>query len=316
MQFAVDDARIYWISTTPNANVKSRVRSCQKSDCPSTVVTYDEGDDIEPGDADHDSLAVGGGNVAWTTGSNSRAAIPTVTILVCPSTGCVGAPTVVASNVTLASLAIDETHAYWTSISDTAVLRRSLTGAGAPEALALNENGGAQLRLGETHAYWIGSPRKINGSVKRVLKQGGAPPEVVVTEQNQAAWLALDSTSFYWANSYLLGTISRCPLSGCVDAPAVIVGDQNRPSPIVTDGKSIFWMAVVDVTEPTSVRAAVMRCPVDGCASQMDTLAVHTVPNTGASMAIDESDVYWLVRRSVSSERGWTVQSTIYRHPK
>jgi hypothetical protein len=84
----------------------------------------------------------------------------------------------------------------------------------------------------------------------------------------------------------------------------------------VTDGKSIFWTAVVDVPTPDTVRAAVMRCPIDDCAAQTETLAVHTVPSTGTTMAVDATDVYWLAPQGVFSDGGYFVRSTIYRHPK
>ena len=317
-QFAVDDERIYWISTAWHPDTTSRVRSCRKVDCPSTGVTYDEGDDIATGDPQHDALVVGGGRVAWTVSTGNDRFVSTVAILVCPSSGCAGAPTVVASNVAVTSLAIDETHVYWSSTLDTAVLRRSLTGSGTIEAIALNEISATQLRVGENHVYWISSPSAFgaNASVKRVLKQGGAPVEVMVKEQNQGSWLALDSSFFYWANSYLLGTISRCPLSGCADAPTLIIGDQNHPGPLLTDGKSIFWTAVVDVPYPKSELGAVVQCPIDGCASQVDTFAVQTFPEGGPLMAVDQSDVYWLGQGSVPSEGGLSSQSTIYRHSK
>ena len=322
IRIAVDDLRIYWMSMVPTpTSPVSRVRSCQKVDCPSTIVTYESTFDATLSSLlqeENNALAVGGSNVAWTQPIRLPIRVdPTVTILSCPSAGCGEAPTVIASNVALTALAIDETHAYWTSHQDTAILRRSLTGTGTTEAIALNETEFGQLRVNDTHAYWISPLGRPNGVVKRVVKQGGQPVETLVTEQNQPSALALDSDFFYWSNSYSVGTISRCPLTGCAGAPTVIVVDQDRPSPIVTDGKSIFWTKVADAPSPNVMRVAVMRCPIDGCASGMETLATQTLPQMGMSMAIDDSDVYWVVPRYRPGDGGGRQAiSTIYRHPK
>lgn len=318
-QIAVDERRIYWMTTSTGDRPLPRVRSCEKDDCTSTIVTYEWtiGAVLNAGAAENYALAVGGNHVAWTHPGAATREFPTFSILTCPSEGCRGAPTAVASDVQISALAIDETHVYWASSRDTAILRRDLTGTGRTEVLALNETGGGQLRVDRTSAYWISSLGKPNAMVKRVVKQGGEVVQTLVAEQNQAAALAIDSDFFYWANAYSVGTISRCPLTGCVEAPTQVIGKQNRPRDLVTDGKTIFWTKVDDQPSASQMRLAVMRCPLDDCASGVESLAMQTLPEVGVAMAVDDRDVYWVAPRYLAREgAGLRELSTIYRHPK
>jgi len=352
MRVAVDDTRVYWLSIL--WDFRARVRSCLKADCRSTIVTYDEsasGTPVSPSSAQY-LLAVGGDNVYWT-----HPAVSGVSILSCPSDGCDGAPKRIADKVDVRSMAVDETHLYWASWLDTAILRRPLTASGGTEAIALNQPYPGQIRVGATHAYWVSF-----GTVRRVAKQGGRAEELAgnVSEDLEPPF-ALDSDFFYWANSGSPGTsvggggagggtggadggtggagaatggvggatggrggggvpsstsISRCPLTGCGDAPAVIIGEQDGVSGLVTDGTSIFWVNFrPDSNQLDDQQGAVMRCPIDGCASQKETLAVQTFDRTGLSMAVDSSDVYW-VAQGAPSTLGIYPHATIYRHPK
>jgi hypothetical protein len=322
MSIAVDEARVYWLSALPNGwsedrgPVYARIRSCLKSGCPSSIVTYTsltfdwKGTGFARG---YDGLTVRGGNVYWAEfnpGTN-------LAIVSCPSTGCVGLPKVIASDVDLSSMTVDETHVYWTSRGDTAVLRLPLTGSGTPQAIALNEASPDRIVVSETHAYWIANAGQANAAIKRVPKQGGEPAVTLVAEQNQASSLAIDSGFFYWANSYSVGSISRCPLSGCVDGSSVLIADQTRPSALVADGSSIFWIAALEGYAQNQTRGAVQRCAVDACGTSLQTLALQIFAPGGMSTAVDPSDVYWVAQGPTEpSGIGFYPRATIYRHRK
>jgi hypothetical protein len=139
----------------------------------------------------------------------------------------------------------------------------------------------------------------------------------LIAGQNRAASLAVDSEYFYWANSYSIGTISRCPLQGCVGAPTVLIAGQARPGDLVVDGRSMAWMNVdgdyVGV-EGSASRAKVMRCPVDGCEVGMHTLADQI---GGTSMIGDSSHLCWIALGPLGPFPYTDFpQATIYRHPK
>jgi hypothetical protein len=323
MKIAVDDQRIYWYSALPRSwgeakpIVYARVRSCLKSDCPSTITTYDSTTfdwNVPRIPGDYYGLSAAGDSVYWVRGADASVGM---SILSCPSAGCVGAPRVIASSVRLSSMAVDESHVYWTSWDDTAVLRLPLAGGGTPQAIALNTTAADQIALSGSHVYWIEQAGQANASIKRVPKDGSAPATILAAGQNHAATLAVDSDFAYWGNSFSVGSLARCPLTGCTADPTVLIANQNLPRALVVDGKSIFWMTVIGTFQIDEMRAAVMRCPVDGCEAAAETLAVQLFSEQGMSMAVDVSHVYWVAQGLVDPVGdGFFPHATIYRHMK
>ena len=318
MRIAVDDTRVYWLSILQNPQ-RARIRSCQKNDCRSTIMTYDESPPIfprAPGEspgAEYYSLAVAANHVYWT-----RPAVAGLTILSCPSGGCDGAPTVVDDKIPLTAMVVDETHLYWTSNQDTAIYRRPLSDMGRTEAIALNQPNIGEVQVDATHAYWFCT--EAGGAymaIRRVNKQGGGRPEILAT--NVAAW-TLDATSLFWGPGPI-GSISRCPLSGCSEAPTVLIGDRGwSPGAIVSDGTSIFWITFA-LDSQDEGRGTVMRCPIDDCGSRKEALAsltFHSDPRYRTSMVADDSHVYWIAQGEPDYRGGplFYPRATIYRHAK
>jgi hypothetical protein len=319
-KIAVDGARVYWAETTcfgcySSAAVHPIVRSCLKRDCRSTITTYQPATFNPyiglPYGARLVLVAVGD-NVYWSQQSDIAGS---QSIRTCPSTGCVGAPRVIASSVDFNSMAVDESHVYWTSRQDSAVFRLPLSGTGLPEAIALNETNPDQVMVSGKHVYWIERAKEANSTIKRVSKQGGEPAVALAKAQNQAIALSVDSDFVYWATSYSLGGIFRCPLSGCTTEPQVIAANQQWIGALAVDEKSIFWIGRFDNLQTGEPRAAVMRCPIDGCDSAMETLAVQIFSEHGMSMATDRTDLYW-VAQGLTEPRfmGPFAHATIYRH--
>jgi len=137
--------------------------------------------------------------------------------------------------------------------------------------------------------------------------------------QNQATALSVDAEFVYWANSYSLGSILRCPLSGCTTGPEVLVANQPWIQALAKDGKSIFWISNVGEGTGTQKEAAVMRCPIDGCASSSETLAVQTFSALNAAqgtpMASDGTDLYWVTKGRPDGMLRFP-HATIYRYTK
>src|SRR5207342_649624 len=92
LRIAVDDRRIYWYSALPNGwseaqpKVYARVRSCLKSDCTSTMTTY-ESITFDWNNAHtpraYYALTVAGDNVYWVRDNGDS----WLSILTCPSAG-------------------------------------------------------------------------------------------------------------------------------------------------------------------------------------------------------------------------------------
>jgi hypothetical protein len=223
--------------------------------------------------------------------------------------------------VDLDSLAMDETHVYWTSSEDTAVFRFPLSGTGTPEAIALNQERPSQVVSNGAHVYWIENGGFPNSAIKRVAKQGGEAPLTLAAAQNQALALNVDSEFVYWATSISLGNILRSPLSGSSGEPTVLVANQNLPGAVAVDGKSLFWMNVVTpvgMDQPWT-RAGVTRCPLAGCdGAGMETLAIqaHDAPYSW-SMAVDETHLYWVaLAMPEPGNAAFRTHSVIYRYVK
>jgi hypothetical protein len=323
---AQDEDRLYWMTVIVGEPYIAQVRGCRKDDCRATVTTYDSkawafgtGFSLRPY-----QLAAGFGSVYWVDFSG-----PQPRIVTCPAKGCEkGSPRVVVSEANLASyasptsLAVDTTHLYWTAPEDpnamgrgpTAILRSPVTGERKPQVLTVDGQECAELVAHGSYVYWISNIEAPNAAIKRVSKDGSDAPVTLIAGQNRAASLAVDSEYFYWANSYSIGTISRCPLQGCVGAPTVLIAGQTRPYALVVDGRSMAWMNGGDYGVEGFPRAKVMRCPVDGCEVGMHTLADQI---GGTSMVGDASHLYWIALGPLGPYPYYNFpQATIYRHPK
>jgi hypothetical protein len=330
IKIVVDEKRVYWLELfpmafgSPEATTSAGVRSCLKSECRSTITTYDSATyslGVQPSPPQYVALAAAGDNVYWAqnllwTPSSSDPLLRR--ILTCPSAGCVGEPRVIASSVHLTSLAADESHVYWTSPQDSGVFRLPVSKPGVPEKIVLNETDPDHLVLNGSHVYWIERAGVANAAIKRVLKQGGEPVETLAMAQNQATALSVDSEFVYWANTYSVGGILRCKLSGCPSGPEVMVANQPWVGTVVANGLWIFWITSLDAPIEGAQRvqqAWVKRCPVDGCASAVETLAVQTFDPRGMSMVADGSDLYW-VAQGLSDPPSYATfpHATIYRH--
>jgi hypothetical protein len=342
---AQDEDRLYWMTVIRGEPVIARVRGCKKDDCRATVTTYQsKASTIHDGPSRRPhQLAAGFGSVYWPDFLEPQHPIVTCPaphcveqqhrIVTCPAAGCdAGSPRVVVSEANLASygapssLAMDATHLYWTAPDDstswnpgpTAILRSPVTGEGKPQVLTVDGQECAELVAHGSYVYWISNVEAPNAAIKRVSKDGSDSPVTLIAGQNRAASLAVDSEYFYWANSYSIGTISRCPLQGCVGAPTVLITGQARPRALVVDGRSMTWMNVVGdyvaVVGGDVSRAKVMRCPVDGCEVGMRTLADQI---GGTSMVGDSSHLYWIALGPLGPFPSYDFpQATIYRHPK
>jgi hypothetical protein len=101
--------------------------------------------------------------------------VGTAELRACPITGCVGAPTVLATGLgAVYEFAVDGSHVYWTQNGPGAVMRCPLTGCGAaPEVVAANQPSPGGIALDQTHVYWVTGVDAIGsstGSVYRVAK--------------------------------------------------------------------------------------------------------------------------------------------------
>jgi hypothetical protein len=318
-EVVVDEEHLVWRSRSwvkYNADYRpSYVRGCRKDDCVPTTITYTFGEIFATGEI-FANVLVNDGTVYW----KSREVTSTYpSIVSCPARGCIDSPRTVLSGMSLGSIAIDEKHIYWASTSDSAVLRHSIAGESKVEAVALNLLAGHVI-VGDTHVYWDESlpvtpaPERV---IRRAPKTGHELPHTLVEDQARGA-LAIDDKFIYWTADRAGGAIFRCPLSGCEGAPTLLIADQQRPTALVTDGRTMTWVNVVGPGRGSDiVRGSVLHCDVEACAATLQTWSTQTFMYDGISLAADGSDVYWIAIRSDELvPSGAFFRGTIYRHAK
>jgi hypothetical protein len=318
IEVAVDAERLVWRSRKlekANAGYRpSYVRGCRKDDCVSTTITYAHGEiDL--------NVVANQGNVYWW--QRVQESSVDGSILTCPMTGCIDSPQTVLTNIGFGPMSVDEEYLYWGSGSDSAVLRYSLTRQSKVEVIALNLFA-SHVIAGDAHVYWdepLPADRPHLEQTQRVIrrapKTGDQPPQTLVEDQARGA-LVIDDKFVYWAVERPDGAIFRCPLSGCEGAPMLLIADQQMPTALVTDGRTMTWVNVAGWgfgRGPDLVRGSVMHCNVEACAATLQTWSTQTFPSSGISLAADDSDVYWIATNSDEIDRTDTfARRTIYRH--
>jgi hypothetical protein len=123
-----------------------------------------------------------------------------------------------------------------------------------------------------------GSPPN-NYAIQSIAKRGGSPT-TIFGPTTQIHNLAVDATNVYFTTP---GSVLRCALSGCGNAPSTVATLQVNPEEIVTNGTSVFYTL--------SSSTSIMTCPVAGCGSGPTVFA-----DTGdlpVDIATDGVKLYW-----------------------
>ena len=98
----------------------------------------------------------------------------------------------------------------------------------------------------------------------------------------------------------------------------LLIADQQIPTALVTDGRTMTWVNVLGSGRGNSVvRGSVLHCAVEACAATLQTWSTQTFRFDGISLAADGSDVYWIAIKSDEFvPSGAFFRGTIYRHAK
>ena len=277
----VDDSRIYWRTSG------FKFESCLKSEC-GAITTYANNQAV--------SVAVGNGHVYWNAIETGQS------ILSCPSTGCVGAPTRVVEDPSLGSISADGDYVYWVSALD--IYRCPYSGCGpTPELVAPQETTLWQLAFQGTNAFWS-ERQTIAGDpavIRQVPKDGSAAPSTFLQAATDS--LATNAMNVYWLD--YSGTVFSCSSSGCgSEGPIPIATDVGRQQGLTVDASSAYW--IDNSQEATQV--AVHSCPLTGCGSNPTTIT----PTGVVAFAVDDRYVYWV---EVGSQKFGSGKN-IHRIPK
>ena len=170
------------------------------------------------------------------------------------------------------SIALDDTHVYWTNY-DSGVLR-SWHGGSFRESIAGGQHGASEVALDATHVYWTNT---TGDQVMRALKDG-TERQTVASEQDGASGIAVDDTHVYWTSAAADEVMSARKDGTFI---RVLATGQDGARDIAVDRTHIYW------TNPLSFQ--VMRARKNG--SGLETLAIH---QWGAyRITLDDTHVYW-----------------------
>jgi len=111
----------------------------------------------------------------------------------------------------------------------------------------------------------------------------------LATGQANAFEIAVDSTNVYWTTTQADGSVMKCAISGCDDAPTAIATNQEFPWGIaLDDAGGIYW---TNGGASDAATGAVMRCDIAACAGGPTVVASSQAHPGG--IALDSTRVYW-----------------------
>jgi hypothetical protein len=312
----VDETRIYWTTTYALGSIGDlSVKSCAKTDCAGTLVTYWITYWSAPpsGYSVVDRLVVNKSHVFWTSVSESTS-FETYTILSCPIAGCNGPPSVIAEPVFPTVLVVDDAYLYWLS-TDATIQKCPVSGCGKkPDRVAkLDATANVALVADESHLYW-GTRAGSFSTISTVPKDGSEPPRVLAHPGDQPDGLAVDATHVYWTESsrnYVYeacpqpralssglnphgdASVKACPLTGCVNEPTVLASQIDISTMLHVNGDRSYWFTHSgerpESFYPPPSELLERRLNDDGSSPSVLT----TVAGGPCDLAVDATHVYW-----------------------
>ena len=293
--FWADDSRIYW--NLPLSAGHGSNYGCVFDRCASTTLSYGESD-ARPS---YWMLLVGD-DILFNSSEN--------TVVRCPKTGCVGAPTQVSSGGFRAA-ASDASYLYWNA--DDNIYRCSVENCGDIPELVARRVEADDLHVQGGNLYWA-SPSDANAWLLSAPSDGSQTPTAIVRRDadgvpsidpngGQVQAFTLDSERVYWLDTD--SQVRACSLHGCQpDEPSVITTDGEGKGGLVADATGLYWIGGENV---------VRYCPSAGCKAGSAPKDVSTT-RTFDDFQITPNYVYW--SQSTPTDPNEVPLWLIYRTPK
>jgi hypothetical protein len=183
-----------------------------------------------------------------------------------------------------ASIAVDNTHVYWTDIVKGTV-NEVPVGGGSVTTLASGQHYPISVAVDGTHVYWVnqGSYFDSDGTVSEVPIGGGSVTTLASGVGNLAS-VAVDGTHVYWADLAppgVDGTVDEVPVGG--GSVTTLASGQEYPISVAVDGAHVYW-----VNESPYYPGAVNEVPVGG-----GSVTILASDGAAGPLAVDDSYVYW-----------------------
>lgn len=189
-------------------------------------------------------------------------------------------PFAIASNQgEVAAIALDATHAYFTSWTNDFVARVPKTGGAVQPIANVNVKRARRIAVDAIHVYWANDDFGGNALVARCPTTGcSAAPEIVAQPQEPKG-LALDATHVYWADRNAQ-VIRRRPL--VAGASELVATTPDLPWSVVVDGAQVFF------TQDFSGQVHRTNDPPDG-----GVVLIGANGQSGRELVVDSTFVYW-----------------------
>ncbi len=323
---AVDDERLYWVGiwVEPNVPFFAALRSCKKTSCADSLLTYDPGQV-----AVSTGFFLQGGEVFWLQAQDFHHS----TLHACSVAGCDHGSRVVSSFVlTDAEVMTPGADAAFVSVTSfegvgitaSGIYRFSLgPGDNAPTVVARPNNDLVSLAEHDDYLYWlevpslgsVDTPDYFSGQMlQRTLADGSGSPQLLANHLllgGLNTQLAVDQNYAYWSESVLYGSISRCPLTGCADpsTPEVFVQPIRSPTTLWLDAGSLYW-----AHDTAAAGYAMSACRLSSCTP---VAAVAAGLADSKAMAFDDAFIYAAAtaQETITSD-GLNVNLPLRRFPK
>jgi len=146
------------------------------------------------------------------------------------------------------------------------------------------------VAIHENYAYWRADGISNDGFSLLVRGgKGGAPSAETIANDlkcsvNHEFSLTTDRTSIYWTNNLLLGSVNRCPLSGCTGASEVVIPSLRAPQKLHIDGSQLYYQY-----EPHPYEYALSSCTLPACADALPIIEHVDAPGV---LAMDDDYLY------------------------
>ncbi len=241
-------------------------------------------------------LAVNSSGVFWIRASAAEK---------CSKSGCIGAPTVLATSSTQKDVLgrrqifANETMVYWLGDSpstgtDIYIYACDVGGCGMVPTQIGDYTGVGQLVGNSTSLFWYDS----TGGLKRVPLAGGTPEYLSSVYRAESFGFAVDENTLVFSNTDF----------SAAGAGGVWIGkiENKPPTKLMDKGRHVAIAAgttVVASVDINPTQSTVVSCPVSGCGGA--GIQLFTTPEgTIQDIVADGTAVYWAVKASAGAADG------------
>ena len=169
------------------------------------------------------------------------------------------------------------------------------------------------------YAYWVASDTQTGDAIRRVATDGASPVETITTGQNQTSSLSVHEPYVYFTNSDSIGSVLRCPVTGCPSGPTVLASALAFPTSVVADDTTAYWIDIGYA--PNTPDGSLGACAVAGCGARVTALATSQSfwnYSGRTATAIDDQYIYWVSQGAAGDNVGQYgfPDAAIHRLPK